>query len=351
MRSMRVILCSVLLLAVHPAALAISDEANPDASTHQPPSCWSASYRFASYHKCRRTILNGHVIVEISSERTDTGVVRHYLQYIHRDPRYPERWASAQYSFDQYVGGIGSGESAAWMFQLLPVRREVTDFGEICIAEEAYMEGECETVFAAAVRSSARIGWTDLAVGGELDPGLDPMRFLEGACWRPADASDELGVRCFERVLNGQAIRGSEVSIGAHPRLLSETLHEVDGTALFLEELPEDMSAARASLEQLRDSNLEAGWTTIRMHSYLTDGSTRAAFIVSPEQRNLTPTSAYHRDGIPARPAMVSMEPTDHGFREIAVERAMDGSIIRTRDVEYIRLSEAEAEPYWRATR
>ena len=65
-----------------------------------------------------------------------------------------------------------------------------------------------------------------------LRPGLEPLGFLVGHCWRGRFASGEVDTHCFERVYDGEHVRDRhEVTGGAGAVYRGETLYSAAGAA------------------------------------------------------------------------------------------------------------------------
>ncbi|WP_114955124.1 SRPBCC family protein [Sphingosinicella terrae] len=68
-----------------------------------------------------------------------------------------------------------------------------------------------------------------------LRPGLEPLGFLVGHCWRGESASGEQDVHCFEPVFDGQHVRDTHEVTGGARAYRGETLYSAgaDGTVSF----------------------------------------------------------------------------------------------------------------------
>ena len=63
-----------------------------------------------------------------------------------------------------------------------------------------------------------------------LRPGLEPLSFLVGQCWRGTFASGEQDTHCFESVYGGQHVRDRHEVTGGARVYRGETLYSWDGT-------------------------------------------------------------------------------------------------------------------------
>lgn len=69
-----------------------------------------------------------------------------------------------------------------------------------------------------------------LAAGApELRPGLEPLDFLVGHCWRGEFANGHTDTHCFEPVYEGQHVRDRHEVTGDESVYRGETLYSVDG--------------------------------------------------------------------------------------------------------------------------
>jgi uncharacterized protein YndB with AHSA1/START domain len=75
------------------------------------------------------------------------------------------------------------------------------------------------------------IGLATAAEAPQLRPGLEPLAFLVGHCWRGEFKTDEQDTHCFESVYGGQHLRDRHEVTGAKGVYRGETLYSFDGQA------------------------------------------------------------------------------------------------------------------------
>ncbi|MBV8687360.1 MAG: hypothetical protein JOZ90_12935 [Alphaproteobacteria bacterium] len=70
------------------------------------------------------------------------------------------------------------------------------------------------------------------AVQPALRPGLEPLGFLVGHCWRGEIKPGQFDTHCFEPVFGGQHVRDRHKVAGAGSPYEGETLYSWDGAAI-----------------------------------------------------------------------------------------------------------------------
>lgn len=141
-----------------------------------------------------------------------------------------------------------------------------------------------------------------------LRPGLEPLGFLVGHCWRGQFASGEIDTHCFEPAYDGQHVRDRHEVTGGRRLYRGETLYSADGGTVTFTYWNSIGGVSRGTMRPEAE-RLNFGDETYR----------------GPDGREMTISTHWRRVGDDAYEAVSASPQSSSMNRTVRYERVADG--------------------------